>query len=88
MRDVLSENVLAQQFVPLWKSRHIPDARRLNLKDIIVNHRYYQVGMPSMYIFQPAKEMNTGTAVLICPGGGYSHIAYRIDGFACYWNDE
>lgn len=72
----------AQQFIPLWKPGHIPDSKGLHLKDSIVNNRYYQVGMPGMYVFHPAKEVNTGTAVLICPGGGYTHITYKLGGFA------
>ncbi len=71
----------AQQFIPLWKPDHIPDSKGLHLKDSIVNERYYQVGMPGMYVFHPAKEVNTGAAVLICPGGGYTHITYKLGGF-------
>ena len=70
----------AQQFLPLWQKDHIPDTR-WPVNDSIVNHRYYQVGMPGMYVFHPAEEQNTGGAVLICPGGGYAHITYQSGGF-------
>ena len=29
------------------------------------------VTKPTLTIYQPAKDKNTGTAMLICPGGGY-----------------
>lgn len=74
--------VMAQQFIPLWKTSHIPNSKGLHLKNSIVNERYYQVGMPGMYVFHPVKETNTGTAVLICPGGGYTHITYKLGGFS------
>lgn len=36
---------------------------------------------PAIYIFSPAKGQNTGAAVLICPGGGYSREAIVHEGF-------
>lgn len=76
----ISGALMGQQFMPLWNQGHIPDSRE-QITDSIVNHRYYQVGMPGMYIFHPAQEDNTGGAVLICPGGGFSHITYQSGGF-------
>jgi acetyl esterase/lipase len=78
----LAGKLSAQQFIPLWEPGHMPDSKGLHLKDSIVNERYYQVGTPGMYVFRPAKEVNTGTAVLICPGGGYTHITYQLGGFS------
>ena len=63
----ISAAAAAQQFIPLWKPGHIPDTRR-QISDSIVNYRYFQVGTPGIYVFRPAAEENTGTAVLICPG--------------------
>lgn len=43
---------------------------------------------PSIRVFLPKKEMATGRAVIICPGGGYSHLAYHHEGydFAPFFN--
>lgn len=71
---------MGQQFIPLWNPGHLPDSRG-QVNDSIVNHRYYQVGMPGIYVFHPAEEENTGGAVLICPGGGFTHITYQSGGF-------
>src|SRR5262249_46587681 len=32
------------------------------------------VTKPTIVIYRPAKEKDTGTAVLICPGGGYWNL--------------
>lgn len=36
--------------------------------------------IPTIQVFLPAKEKANGTAVLICPGGGYSVIVYEGEG--------
>lgn len=69
----------AQQFIPLWPSGQVPGVTR-PVSDSIVNHRYYQVGKPGMIVFHPMTERNTHGAVLICPGGGYTHLAYQTGG--------
>jgi acetyl esterase/lipase len=35
---------------------------------------------PTITIFRPAKEKNTGTAVIVCPGGGYWNLAWDLEG--------
>jgi acetyl esterase/lipase len=35
---------------------------------------------PTLMIYLPPKEKNTGTAVVICPGGGYGHLAIDHEG--------
>ncbi len=36
--------------------------------------------IPTLEIFLPEKDKSTGTAVIICPGGGYSVIVYNGEG--------
>lgn len=44
---------------------------------------------PSITVFLPAVEKATGTAVLICPGGGYGFLAMDHEGFAiARWLNE
>ena len=38
------------------------------------------VTKPTLSIYSPAKEMNTGTAMLICPGGGYHSLFWELEG--------
>lgn len=71
----------AQEFIPLWPAGKVPDSKGLHLKDSIVNERAYRVGVPGMYAFFPSKDDNCGAAVVIYPGGGYSHLALNLGGF-------
>jgi len=35
---------------------------------------------PTLSIYSPAKEINTGAAMLICPGGGYWDLFWQLEG--------
>ncbi len=58
----------------------MPNSKGLKLLDSIVNERVYQVAAPRIIPFLVSKEENSGTAVLIIPGGGYARLAYLISG--------
>jgi acetyl esterase/lipase len=36
---------------------------------------------PEILVYQPPKEKSTGTAILICPGGGYRYISIVNEGY-------
>ncbi|RXP46878.1 alpha/beta hydrolase [Lutibacter sp. HS1-25] len=81
-----NSNMLAQnETINLWSS--IPDEIiNTNYKKIEVfkNGVLYstsKVSTPTLTVFFPDKENSTGTAVVICPGGGYSHLAIDKEGF-------
>jgi len=38
------------------------------------------VTQPTLTIYRPAKDKDTGTAVLICPGGGYWNLYWQLEG--------
>jgi len=38
------------------------------------------VTKPTLTIYQPAKDKNNGTAMLICPGGGYHNLFWELEG--------
>jgi acetyl esterase/lipase len=38
------------------------------------------VTKPTVTLFRPARDRNTGTAILICPGGGYWNLAWDLEG--------
>jgi len=50
--------------------------------------RISHVSIPDMAVYLPSKEIATGQAVVICPGGGYRILAYNKEGtdFAKYFN--
>jgi len=66
----------AQEFIPLWPESAMPNSKGLKRPEVIVNERILQVETPGMYVFLPSAKQNTGSAVVICPGGGYERLAY------------
>lgn len=42
--------------------------------------RITNVSRPTLTVFRPAQEKDTGAAVLICPGGGYNILAWDLEG--------
>src|SRR5262249_18443073 len=38
------------------------------------------VTKPSITIYRPAKDKDTGTAIIICPGGGYWNLYWALEG--------
>ncbi len=73
--------IQAQDFMPLWPASQMPNSKGLPIKDSIANERIYRVGTPGIYAFFPSQQENKGTAVVICPGGGYERLAYLISGW-------
>jgi acetyl esterase/lipase len=48
--------------------------------------RLGNVSKPTITLYRPAKEKDTGTAVVVCPGGGYSILAMDLEGTEiCEW---
>ena len=44
------------------------------------------VSDPTLTVYRPAKDIDTGTAIVVCPGGGYSILAYDLEGSeVCEW---
>lgn len=48
--------------------------------------RLGKVSKPTLTVFKPAKDKDTGAAVVICPGGGYSILAWDLEGLeVAHW---
>lgn len=48
--------------------------------------RLGNVSEPTLQVFRPAKEKDTGAAVVVCPGGGYHILALDLEGTeVCEW---
>jgi acetyl esterase/lipase len=77
--------VQAQRVIPLYDSA-IPNSRPSADKEKVDSGRrpgYYSlsfVSRPTLAIYLPPKEKANGMAVVICPGGGYSHLAMGHEG--------
>lgn len=66
--------------IDLWNVDNMPNSRNMQLRDSVVNHRTWQIGMPRLYVYQPCSDNRTNTAVILIPGGGYAKQAYEAAG--------
>src|SRR5579871_4058777 len=57
--------------------------------NLIAGKRVARIGnvtKPTITVYKPAKEKDTGAAVLVCPGGGYNILALDLEGTeVCDW---
>jgi len=72
-----------QSVIPLYEGA-VPNARPSNEQEVVVTQangsiRVSNVLQPTLTIFQPARP--NGTAVIICPGGGYARLAMDHEGY-------
>ena len=85
--------IQGQQKLLLWPNSKVPNQNKSDEKengsetDII---RISNVQYPSIEVYLPSKSIRTGKAVVICPGGGYTILAYDWEGtdFAKLLNSE
>jgi acetyl esterase/lipase len=81
--------------VELWPGGKVPDepggigaekvlmSPRLDRKQVEVTEptrMVTNVTKPTLTVYRPAKDKDTGTAVLICPGGGYWNLYWELEG--------
>lgn len=79
--SISCSSIKAQEFITLWPKNKIPDTNGIQTTDSIARQRAFRVVNPGMYAFFPSKDDNCGAAVLIYPGGGYTHITLDLGGF-------
>ncbi|RYD79765.1 MAG: alpha/beta hydrolase [Sphingobacteriales bacterium] len=71
----------AQEFIPLWPAGKKPNNNGTKITDSLAGERIWKVSTPGMYAFPAPSSDNNGTAVLICPGGGYQRLSHIYNGF-------
>jgi len=78
-------NSTAQQIIPLYaggtipNSKPVPDQEKFQVSkevDTVVS----EVSVPTLTVFLPPKGLANGTAVIICPGGGYHVLLINWEG--------
>lgn len=79
-----SYSAMSQTVIPLYKdsipnSKWTPDTEtsEINADSILIVHN---ITRPTLSIYLPSKNKNTGAAVVICPGGGYGIAAAGHEG--------
>ncbi|MDQ2752025.1 MAG: alpha/beta hydrolase, partial [Bacteroidota bacterium] len=75
-------NVAAQKTMPLYSdsipnSRMTPDEETTSNNGVLIISK---VSRPTLTAYFPPKEKANGTAVIICPGGGYGVLAAAHEG--------
>ena len=82
---LLAAPVLAQSTLPLYAGT-IPDSQPSDVRETSVTEagnrvRIANVVQPTLTVFAPAAGTANGTAVIICPGGGYARLAIDSEGY-------
>ena len=75
---------MAQLVLPLYPDK-IPNSIPGPDEEVTYSEgwfRYGNVSRPTLSVFLPPSNIATGTAVVICPGGGYSIVAFKHEGEA------
>ncbi len=73
------------QTISIYPEGAIPNAKPNSIDEIVYNpppqNRFIiKTSKPELSIWLPPKDINTGIAVLICPGGGYTGTAIDHEG--------
>jgi len=71
-----------QQEIPLYAGA-IPNSRPANDQEKIESGSRLSLSLvsrPTLKIYLPAKEKATGMGIVVCPGGGYHHLAMGHEG--------
>lgn len=74
----------AQQVIPLYPGK-IPNSKESaneeqKTANALVDTVTRKVSVPTLSIFLPLKNQSNGTAVIICPGGGYGGLLTKREG--------
>jgi len=79
----LAERVYPQSdslVIPLWKNGAPGFESRKNEPEEAKDYWVKNINNPSITVFFPPAEIACGTAVLICPGGGFRLLVFKSEG--------
>ena len=76
-------SVSAQEIIPLYKES-VPNSKVIpaDVKESFGGGMYRNVTNPTLEVYLPEKGKETGAAVVVCAGGGYSVIVYNGEGLS------
>src|SRR5579862_7046029 len=76
--------LLAQETILLSTVKPNPSAPAEQIeergKNGVIDRSIANVSQPTVTVYLPPKEKATGTGIVICPGGGYQHLAIDKEG--------
>jgi len=84
-----SADAQAQDVIPIWPEG-VPDAKADGGEERLEDGRVYNVQAPTLTYFPADPAKACGTAIIVCPGGGYVRLAIAKEGgaLAQSWNAE
>lgn len=81
---LLALPLLAQETIALRTGRVEPSAPPEQIEERgkggVIDRSISNVTQPTVTVYLPAREKATGTGIVICPGGGYQHLAIDKEG--------
>lgn len=81
---VVKKHFITSSEMPIW-TNGIPDSSLIKGEETTVNGIAKNVSNPTIKIFSPIKN-NSGAAVIVMPGGGYTKVAVELEGSEiCEW---
>lgn len=74
--------------LPVWPGKTVGDFGSIGPERVRAPHEaptkdakwITNVTKPTVTVFRPAKDKDTGAAMVICPGGGYWNLAWDLEG--------
>ena len=72
-------HVAATSVIPLWPEG-VPDAKPGLGPERVDDGRVANVSEPTLTMYGPAVDRPNGTAVIVCPGGGYVRLSMQREG--------
>ncbi len=81
---ILSSVCMSQQVIPLYSGK-VPNSKQVSNQETVTPNKemgpiVQGVSEPTLEVFLPPKDIASGTAVIICPGGGYHVLVIKREG--------
>lgn len=69
------------QSILIWPEGQMPNSQGVEVPYIETDQRIRQLDTPKLIHFAPNQEADRHTGIIICPGGGYKHMAVHKEGY-------
>jgi len=75
-------DLFGQQVIPLYETKIPNSIKTPNIEYETSWHFLAKISQPTLTVYTPAPGLANGTAVIICPGGGYTSLNIKQEGYA------
>jgi acetyl esterase/lipase len=67
--------------IPLWPAGAPGSEARKDEPEKVVGSSVSNIHFPTLTLYLPAKDQNTGCAIVVCPGGGHRNLVMQKEGY-------